>query len=200
MKKYFALAFLTASLLSCGPATQIEQSWKDPAGTTTLDQYSKILVVVFAKDETSRRKAEEQFVALMKGKGVASYTLKVLADKGGDSNAVATALIAEGFDCATVTRLVDKEKETSYVPGTTYYGGYGGFRGGYGYGYGGYGSPGYYVEDKVYTIETNVYDLKKDKLIWSCVTKTTNPGKMDKELNIYADVLAKQMRADGFLK
>lgn len=199
MKKYFALAFFAVSLLSCGPSTQIEQSWKDPATTTTLDQYSKILVVVFAKDETTRRKAEEQFVALMRGKGVASYSYKVMVDKGGDAAAVTSAVIADGFDCATVTRLVDKEKETSYVPGTTT-GYYGGFRGYYGYGYGGYSSPGYYVEDKVYTIETNVYDLKKDKLVWSAVTKTTNPGKMDKEFNIYADVLAGQMRKDGFLK
>jgi hypothetical protein len=157
------------------------------------------LVVVFAQNETNRRKAEEQFVALMKGRGVASYSYKVMVDKGGDADAVTAAVIADGFDCATVTRLVEKEKETSYVPGTTT-GYYGGFRGYYGYGYGGYSSPGYYVEDKVYTIETNVYDLKKDKLVWSGVTKTTNPGKMDKEINIYADVLAAQMRKDGFLK
>jgi hypothetical protein len=199
MKKYLVFAFFAAFMFSCGPSTEIQQSWKDPGTTTTLDQYSKILVVVFAKDETTRRKAEEQFVALMRGKGVASYTYKVMVDKGGDAEAVTSAVIADGFDCATVTRLVDKEKETSYVPGTTT-GYYGGFRGYYGYGYGGYSSPGYYVEDKVYTIETNVYDLKKDKLVWSGVTKTTNPGKMDKELNIYADVLAAQMRKDGFLK
>lgn len=199
MKKYFVLLFISASLIACGPATEIQQSWKDPAINTTMDQYSKILVVVFAKDETTRRKAEEQFVALMRGKGVASYSYKVMVEKGSDAEATTAAVIADGFDCATVTRLVDKEKETSYVPGTTT-GYYGGFRGYYGYGYGMYSTPGYYVEDKVYTIETNVYDLKKDKLVWSAVTKTTNPGKLDKELNIYADVLAAQMRKDGFLK
>ncbi|HSC52238.1 MAG TPA: hypothetical protein VLC98_01355 [Phnomibacter sp.] len=199
MKKYFALAFFAVSLLSCGPATEISQSWKDPGSTTTLNDYSKILVVVFAKDETTRRQAEEQFVANIKGKGVPSYSYKILVEKGSDANAAATALVADGFDCAMVTRLVDKEKETSYVPGTTT-GYYGGFRGYYGYGYGAYYNPGYYVEDKIYTIETNVYDLKKDKLVWSAVSKTTNPGKISKELNIYADVLADQMRKDGFLK
>ncbi len=199
MKKYFGFLFFTVSLISCSPSTQIKQSWKDPNTTYSSGQYSKILAVVFAKDEATRRMAEEQIVAHLNGNGVASYSYKSMVEKGGDADAITAAIIADGFDCAIVTRLADLEKETSYVPGTTT-GFYGGFRGYYGFGYGGFSSPGYYVEDKIYSIQTNIYDLKKDKLVWSAVTKTTNPGKMDKEFSRYIDVLADQMRKDGFLK
>jgi DNA-nicking Smr family endonuclease len=76
-------------------------------------------------------------------------------------------------------RLADVEKETSYVPGTTtgYYGGYGRY---YGYGAGMYSSPGYYTTDKNYFVETMVYSVNPNKLLWSGTTKTVNPSKMEK--------------------
>jgi hypothetical protein len=165
-----------------------------------MNDMKKVLVVVFAQSETARRQAEEQIVKRLQGRGVVSYSYKVVVEKGADSDAITAAIKADGFDGAIVTRLIDKEKETSYVPGTTTYPYYGGFRGYYGYGYGAYSTPGYYVEDKIYYIETNIYDLKADKLIWSAVTSTTNPGKLEKSINELGDVLGAQMRKDGLIK
>lgn len=199
MKKYLLLFAVGFSLIGCGPSTTIEKSWKEPTSTTKLNEYKKILIICFAQSETARRQAETQLAGLFKGRAVPSYDYKVLVEKGADADAVTAAVKADGFDAAIVTRLIDKEKETSYVPGTTYYGGYG-FRGYYGAGYGAYGSPGYYVEDKIYYIETNVYDLKTDKLVWGAVTSTTNPSKMEKSISELADVLARKMREDGFLQ
>lgn len=198
MKKYLLLSAISFSLLACGPGTTIQKSFKEPSSTKQMNDFTKVLVVAFAQSETGRRQAETQIAGLLKGAGVPSYSYKVTVEKGADAQAVEDAMKADGFDGAIVMRLIDKEKETSYVPGTTYYGG--GFRGYYGYGYGAYSSPGYYVEDKIYYIETNIYDLKTEKLLWSAVTATTNPSKMDKTINEIADVLANQMRKDGFLK
>jgi hypothetical protein len=95
--------------------------------------------------------------------------------------------------------LADIEKETNYVPGTTtgYYGGYGRY---YGYGAGMYSSPGYYTTDKNYYIETTVYSIKQDKLLWTGTTKTVNPSKVEKAVNEIADVVSDKMRKDGFIK
>jgi hypothetical protein len=196
----FAAAALAVLAVSCGPSTRIEKSWKDPQESKTLNDMKKVLIVCFAESETSRRQAEEMLAARLQGRGVASYGYKVVAEKGADASALTDAIKADGFDAAIVTRLIDKEKETSYVPGTITYPYYAGFRGYYGYGYGAYATPGYYVQDKIYYIETNVYDLTADKLVWSAVTSTTNPGKMEKSLNEIADVLAQKMRKDGFLR
>ena len=96
-------------------------------------------------------------------------------------------------------RLGDVEKETSYVHGSTtgYYGGYGRY---YGYGAGMYSSPGYYTTDKNYFIETTIYSVTPDKLLWTGTTKTVNPSKIDKAVNEIADVVTAKMKEDGFLK
>jgi hypothetical protein len=194
-----AIAFV-GLLVSCGPSTQIERSFKEPTSKVIFNDMKKVLVVSFAQSESARMQVETQVANMLQGRGVPSYNYKIMTEKGADAEAVSKALDADGFDGALVMRLVEKEKETSYVPGTTSGPYYGGFRGYYGYGYGAYSTPGYYVEDKIYHIETNVYDLKADKLVWSAMTATTNPSKMDKTINEIVDVLAKQMRKDGFLK
>ncbi|HXJ68303.1 MAG TPA: hypothetical protein VNM39_05320, partial [Verrucomicrobiae bacterium] len=50
---------------------------------------------------------------------------------------------------------------------------YGGWYGYYSMGYSYMTSPGYVEENKVYRLETNLYDAKGDKLIWSGLTETT---------------------------
>ena len=96
-------------------------------------------------------------------------------------------------------RLADVEKETSYVPGTNtgFYGGYGRY---YGYGANFYSTPGYYTTDKNYFIETTVYSVDPDKLLWTGTTKTVNPQKIDKTVNDIADVVVAKMKQEGFLK
>jgi hypothetical protein len=91
------------------------------------------------------------------------------------------------------------EKETYYVQGTTtaYYGGYGRY---YGYGAGMYTNPGYYTTDKNYFVETTVYSVDPDKLLWTGTTKTVNPSKIEKTVNEIADIVTSKMTKDGFLK
>jgi hypothetical protein len=193
----FALA-MALVLVACGPATRIEKSWKEPGATKKMTDYQKVLVVCFAQSESARRHAEDDIVRGMGGRGVASYSYSVMADKANSKDAITAAIKKDGFDAAIVTRLIDKEKETSYVPGTVTYPYYRNFWGYYGWGYGAYTTPGYYVENHVYYVETNVYDLEKDQLVWSAVTATTNPGKLDKAVNEIAGVIKRQMRVDGF--
>ncbi len=197
MKQIFLVAGIVSLAWACSPGTTITKSWRDPAVTIQPDSYTRVLVVALLNDESGRRIAEDALVKRLGPKGVASYTQNFSGKK---SDEVEAQLKSEGYDGAIVLRLVDVEKETSYVPGTTYPGYYGRFGGYYGYAYGMYGSPGYYTEDKVYTIETNVYSLKADKLIWSGTTATTNPGKMAKTINEIADAVANQMKKDGLMQ
>lgn len=98
-------------------------------------------------------------------------------------------MIQIGVDGIILMRLTDVEKSTDYVQGNTYYGGWGyggGYYGGYGgWGYGGamYSTPGYYEENKTYYVETNIYDVKSNKLLWSGTTSTLNPTKINEALD-----------------
>jgi hypothetical protein len=187
-----------SSLIACGPSTEMVKSWHEPGAVVSASGNQKILVLGLVKDESSRRIIEDNLVRRLNGKGVASYTI-ITADmvKGADEAALEQKLTQGGFTHILMTRLADIEKETSYVPGTTtgYYGGYGRY---YGYGAGMYSTPGYYQEDKNYFVETAVYSISPNKLLWTGTTKTVNPSKMDKTINEIADVVSEQMKKDGF--
>jgi hypothetical protein len=198
MKQLFLSALVTALLVSCGPSTKIEKTWMEPGSSISQSAANNTLVIAMVKDETSRRVIEDMIVKRMNGKGAPSYPF-LTADLLKEHNQeLLDAKLKEGkYTHILMMRLADIEKETSYVPGTTYYGGYGRY---YGYGAGFYGSPGYYTEDKNYFVETTIYSVEPDKLLWTGTTKSVNPDKIEKTVNEIADIVVEKMKKDGFLK
>lgn len=199
MKRLILAVVIGVTLVSCGPSTKIVKSWREPASTVSSAADTKTLTIALVKDETSRRVIEDLLVKRLNDKAVASYTLLSSEALQQASEDVLNQKLAEGkFTHILLMRLADVEKETSYVPGTTtgYYGGYGRY---YGYGAGMYSSPGYYTTDKNYFVETMVYSVNPNKLLWSGTTKTVNPSKMEKTVNEIADVVSERMKKDGFL-
>jgi len=200
MKQLIVVLFIAGALVSCGPSTKIEKSWREPNATVSKSPSNKVLVLALVKDETSRRVVEDQLVKRFNGGATASYTMISTEDLKDTTGAKLNKTIEQGkYTHMLLMRLADIEKETNYVQGTTtgYYGGYGRY---YGYGAGMYSSPGYYVEDKNYFVETAVYSFNPDKLLWTGTTKTVNPSKMEKTVNEIADVVSDKMKKDGFLK
>ena len=200
MKKLSLLLFVIGTIASCSPSTKIEKSWIEPGASVTPNQENKTLVIGLVKDETSRRVIEDELVKRLKSPAVPSYTvLSSETLKAGTDEALNQVITKEKFTHILLMRLADVEKETSYVPGTTtgFYGGYGRY---YGYGAGMYSTPGYYTTDKNYFIETAVYSVTPNKLLWTGTTKTVNPDKVNIAVNQIADVVTAKMKQDGFLK
>lgn len=188
-----------SAFIGCGPSTTMEKSWHEPGATVSQSGSQKVLVMGMVKDESSRRIVEDNLVKKMSGKGVASYTI-LTEDmvKAAKEDALEAMLTQGGFTHVLMVRLADVEKETSYVPGSTtvHYGGYGRY---YGYGASMYGSPGYYTEDKNYFVETTVYSISPNKLLWTGTSKSVNPSKMANTIDDIAMVVTDQMKRDGFL-
>jgi hypothetical protein len=197
--KHLLFILGVSAFVACGPSTTVEKSWHEPGSTVSTASNQKVLIIGLVKDESSRRIVEDNLVKRMAGKGVASYTfLTEEMVKAAKEDALEAELTKGGFTHVLIVRLADVEKETSYVPGTTtgYYGGYGRY---YGYGAGMYGSPGYYTEDKNYFVETAIYSITPNKLLWTGTTKTVNPSKIEKTINDIATAVTDQMKKDGFL-
>jgi hypothetical protein len=192
--KILPFAFLTF-LVSCSPSTKIEKTWTDPSFTSGNVAFHKVLVIGQLGDESSRRIAEDKMVASFKTvTGVQSYSYLQAADTARSS--VEERLKKDSFDGVVIMHLSAVDKSTSYVPGTTYGGWYG-----HGYGYGGmYGSAGYYQENKTYYLETNLYSLTENKLLWSGTTSSLNPSKLDKTLDDVITALRDQMISQGLIK
>ncbi|MBC7510020.1 MAG: hypothetical protein H7320_14930 [Ferruginibacter sp.] len=187
-------------IVSCSPSTKIVKSWREPEASVTRNAENKTLVIAMVKDESSRHIIEDQLVKRLNNNAVASYSI-ITSDLLKEANeATLSEKLKQGnFTHVLMMRLAQLEKETSYVPGTNtgFYGGYGRY---YGNGAGMYSTPGYYTTDKNYFVETTVYTVSPNKLIWAGTTKTVNPSSMDKAVNEIADVVSNKMKADGFLK
>jgi hypothetical protein len=197
--KNLLFVFALIGMTACSPSTEIVKSWRDPGSVVSESSSKKILVVGLVKDEGSRRIVEDNLVKKFNGKAVASYTVLTEEMVKANKEGVLEQKLSEGgFTHILLVRLADIENETSYVPGTTtgYYGGYGRY---YGYGAGMYGTPGYYTTDKNYYIETAVYSINPDKLLWTGTTKTVNPTKIEQTVNEIAQAVNDQMKKDGFL-
>ncbi len=199
MKNLILSLLVICTICSCGPSTKIEKSWVEPGARVAPDPQNKVMVIALVKDETSRRVIEDELVKRIKTPSVASYQfLTSEMIKAASDEALNNMITKEKFTHILLMRLADIEKETSYVPGTTtgYYGGYGMY---YGYGAAMYSTPGYYTTDKNYFIETTIYSVSPNKLLWTGTTKTVNPSKVNKAVNEIADVVVAKMKQDGFL-
>ncbi len=210
MKKFF-IAMSLVMLASCSSGTAIVSSWKDPETTNANTEYKKIMVVALVKNEATRRIVENRITSIGP-KFHSSYAIMNGANLNLTKDQKLKILKDENFDAVVTMRLVDTVKETNYVPGTNtsiYYGGYGGMYGGYG-AYGGFGGwygmyspvyydPGYYQDTTSYLVETNVFSLKSDKLIWTGTTKSSNGSDIGLLVDSIIATVMQEMKKDGFV-
>jgi hypothetical protein len=202
MKNIFLTAILLIVIIavSC-TSTKITSSWRDQNKQVVVDKLNKVLVLALFKDETSRHKAEDQMAGYLNGKGIASYNyFKESFDKKNE-DAVRQKIKADGFDGAITMRLLDVDKEENYTHGydPSYPDYYRNFSGYYHRNWFFFADPGYYITTKIYTIETNVYSIKEDKIIWSGLTESTNPEGVQKMTEEVAKVIFKKMVKEGFI-
>ena len=194
-----AASALLTLLYSCSPSTRIVQSWRDPEVSVEDGSYKKVLVVSLLKDETTRRIGEDHMVAFMNGHGVASYTLFGDQLEKINKEGMNAKMVAGGVDAVMIMRLVDQSREQTYVPGSTYPSYYSSPYGYYAHSYGYYSTPGHVSTTTTYTVETNVYSTRRNKLIWSGTTTTVDPTELGRTVDGIMQVLWDRMHRDGFI-
>jgi hypothetical protein len=191
-----AFGAVAASLTGCGSSTQLAATWRDPNGSPT--RFNRTLVAFVTKDESLRRSVEDRLAESFPG-GTASYRI-ISTPNATDTSVVRRQLADLGFDGAVVMRVVDVDVKMRSVPGAYWYGTPNRFGN---YWYSGWAypyDPGYgYVEDRVVSIETQVYSLRDDRIVWAARSETTNPKSAGKLTNSVIKHVTKAMRQDGFL-
>lgn len=203
MKKIIAFVFLAGYLASCGPSQKVTSSWKTPDMPTKA--YKSIFIMAMIQNQSARNIIETDLAKAAEAKGLKVYkSSEIFAPSFQQGNLPGKQEIIDkvrslGCDGMITTALVDKESETRYVPGTTTYMPYG--RYGYGWGgYYGYGmatyNPGYYTTDKTYFLETHIFDVETEKMIWSAQSEAYNPSSISKFSREYTAVLADRIAKD----
>lgn len=199
MKKIILL-FLAAALFSCQP-TKITQSWavKD----ATPKQYKKILVlgVLTDNDIELQTKMENHLAGDLKDLGYNAVAANVIFPPGtfvkGDTAKAKAALEGKGFDAIMTIVLLDKKKDTYYVPGriTDYarFERYGRFDRYYNIVTERIYTPGYYTDETKYVWENNFYDLQSKQLIYSARSRSFDITSKTALAHTYGQLMAENL-------
>ena len=60
-------------------------------------------------------------------------------------------------------------------------------------------SPGYLTQDTIVTLESNVYSVREDKLVWASRSRTINADSMTSLLDSMIDAMAWEMKKEKVL-
>lgn len=200
MKKILIVAVVSLSVAACS-STRVTTSWK--ADSISNQQYNKIMVVGFTKD-TDRGALEKIELHLVDDLKQFGYNATAAMQEYGpkafdkmDEAQVLDKLKNSGVDAVITIVLLDKEKESRYVPGSIYYSPFGYHQGRF-YRY--YGTmqtriyePGYYVTDTRYFWESNFYTIGTETLLYSAHTTSFDPVNTEALGHDYGMTIVKDM-------
>ncbi|MDP9199747.1 MAG: hypothetical protein M3O07_11135 [Pseudomonadota bacterium] len=183
MKRSILWIGACAAIGLSGCAASLVSSWRAPDAQPFGLQGEKVAAVVMVSDQSIRLTGEDALARELSSRGVHGvpmYTL--LADAVPDESKARAAAEQAGVVGVVVLRPVRIDKEVSSRP-MNYPGPmYGGFWGGY-FGHG-WGAPwsvqgGEIRTDTIVIVETLVYSLAENQLVWSGQSKTRNPKTID---------------------
>lgn len=206
----FVLAVLAAAFLwGCTPTTQITGTWKNPEANTKT--YEKIVIAALTDNVRAREKVESDMQAQLRQHGIdASRSIDMFPPTvqagGPDVNQLLSKIKSENNGAILTVALLDEETETRYVPGSygytpmTRFGWYGRFRGYYSYWSPTLYDPGYYTEDKIYFLETNLYDAGSENLLWSAQSKSYSPASLRKASETLAELTVSRMAQENLIR
>jgi len=206
---------LLAGLSACQETTSLTGDWKAPEAGSI--KFTKVLVIGLAPMESLRRPVEDAMKAQITAiPAVASYELLPEVADQVDPKKIGEVVKAGGIDGIITMRMVGMQDDvnvsgggyvpTGYYSFSTYYSPsialspyYRGVHGAYGTGYGAMPMTYEYVEPTVTTdvytsIETNIYEAKEGKLIWSGFTITKNANQRQNTIAEVAAVVKAKLR------
>jgi hypothetical protein len=197
-KPIATLGLVVAAGLACS-STEFKATWKDPTAQNLDFKGKRVAAFVVTKDVALRRSAEDALAAELRRRGVeATPGYQLVPDESTkDKEALRRQLASAGMDGAVVMRVVDRRQEVSYEPPPGPY--YGSLYGYWDYGWASTASPGYLRTDTIVSVETLVYQVPTDRLLWGGVSETRDPSKLDSFIKEIVDQAAKEMKKAGLI-
>lgn len=180
-------------LFAACSSTRVVTQWQDPSISQL--RFTKVMALCVSKEEAQRRQVEGELCSKITSVECKPSYL-VIPDSLRDKPDEAKALVQRaGFDGAVVVRLVDAREKLTYVPpsyGPTFWGYYG-------YAWPRAYDPGYVRKDMIVRIETSIYSVSRDSLLWVGTTETMNPSTLPELVNEVAEAVRKELLKDKLI-
>jgi hypothetical protein len=212
ISRVLVLMFAGIAMAACS-STEMTGSWTN---THFKGPIKKVYIVGIAKKEMNRRVFEDSFSNQLFSMGVstaASYR-DISTTEEVNRDVIAKEMVKNDCDSVLLTKLIGQRTETVVNPGRAYgyssgpyYGGggayarpayYNNWGNYYGNGYGVIYEPATTSEFVVLTVESVMYDLKTEQLIWSAQFETVVEG-LDKMVQDYVEAASKDLKEKGLI-
>lgn len=191
------IILISVFLAGCDKSKVIH-SWADPDASGY--SFTKPIAVAAFKDKQLRETTEDAIVRnIKKVKAFPSY-LVLKEGEMDDVEAAKKRLLADGYDGAVVMRLAWIENKADFVAATypNYYYNYWSY---YSTSWSGAPySPAYVREDRIVQIETTLFSITDNKLLWVGVSESKNPESVSNLVDEIAEVIGKELRKKGIIK
>ena len=197
--------FVVATLLVIGAAVvgaqQLTQVWKNPEAGPLAFAGKKVVAVIMTGDQNLEVAGEESLVRELTARGVngvAAYRIIPKPELQDAEKAKPWVLRAKA-DGVVVMRVVSSEKTKEYRPSMWVTSSYSTL-----WSYWGTGWTSVYVAGKEETntyvsVETMIYNVAKDQLVWAGVSEIKNPKSIQKEIAGLVTAVVEEMKKNGLI-
>jgi hypothetical protein len=171
--------------------------------------YKKLFIVALTADYKVRAELENDLATSATSRGLevvkSSDVLPMsLQDPKPPTKDEVVAKVKEtGCDAVFVASVLKQEESIHYTPGATAYAvsPYATYMGGYySYYYQSVSTPDYWDKNKVYFMQSNLYDAASEEVMWSVQSKVFNPSSLEQFSKNYMSGLVKGLEKEKLIK
>jgi len=190
--------------------TSFQSTWRAPEVGPLNFRGAKVAALVISADKGFRLPAEDELARQITAQGavgVAAHTL-VPDDVIKDQEASRALMDKAGVAGVVSMRVVGNEQRITSTPSSFWMGPpHAAF-----WGRPGWGRPGYWgwgwsfayaptiQTDRLVSVETLIFSLAQDKLVWVATSETTNPSNVNSLVRELSRAAASQMRRQGLIQ
>ena len=195
-------AFAVAMVASALAAPKFTSVWKAPVAREVSFAGKKVAALVITTDDSLRVAGEEALTRELTGRGlqgVATYRIAPKEELAKPETA-RPWFEKHAVEGVVAVRPVSSEKRTNYTPATWTSPYYGSLWDYYGYGWGSVYIPPRVERETVVTVETLIFSVPRNALLWAAVSETRDPKNLQTFVQDLVKESVKELHKQGLAK
>ena len=177
-----AATVVAVAMLSAAP--KFTSAWRSPDAGSVSFAGKKVAALVITQDDSLRVSGEESLVRELTARGLQSVATYRIAPKEELKSAERAKVWFEKTNVEGVVAMRPVSKFWGY----------------YGYGWGSMYIPGSYDQDTIVVVETTIYSIPSDQLVWAAVSETKNPKDLQRFVQDLVKESVKELHKQGLAR
>ena len=197
-----AVALALSTVVALSAAVKFTSTFKSLDAGAISFAGKKVAALVISNDNGLRVPAEESLAREISARGMQGIATYRIAPKEemGRAETAKPWFEKQGVDGIVSVRPVSAETRQNYTSGTWVGTNYSTLWGYYGYGWGAVYIPGSARKETVVVVETTIYSVPRNQLLWAAVSETTNPKSLGASIEELVKETVKEMQKQGLAR